>query len=215
MSYSSHKGYITKPKPGVRLNPFHPLSKGLVGCWLFNEGAGGTVRDISGNNNHGTLNNMDPAADWVGTIHGSGLAFDGSDDNITIANSAILNPPGDMTLSLWIRFNSLPSVTGNIATIIYKAHGSSPYQSYKISFSTTNKPSFYWVNTASTQFEAEYLGDALLVNTWYHIIGILSGTSMDLYINGSNANIDKPTISGTIYNSTDSLFLQMMMAVIN
>ena len=29
------------------LNPGHPLSEGLVGCWLFNEGAGGLVQDLS------------------------------------------------------------------------------------------------------------------------------------------------------------------------
>ena len=48
---------IVKPPLGVLLNHGHPLSVGVVGCWLFNEGAGalGRVMDLSGNGNHGTL----------------------------------------------------------------------------------------------------------------------------------------------------------------
>ena len=48
-----------KPPRGARLDPGHPLSRGVVGYWLFNEGVGGRVNDLSGNGNtgvwHGTL----------------------------------------------------------------------------------------------------------------------------------------------------------------
>lgn len=35
-----------KPGPGSEIDWGHPLSRGLVGCWLFNEGAGLRVRDM-------------------------------------------------------------------------------------------------------------------------------------------------------------------------
>ena len=82
MSYSGKKGWITKPKPGVRIDPLHPLSRGLVGCWLFNEGAGSVLYDISGGGHHGTLTNMEPPTDWVGSLHGGGLYFDGANDYV-------------------------------------------------------------------------------------------------------------------------------------
>ena len=44
-----------KPPLGIRLNPGHPLARGLVGCWLMNEGGGNLVRDLSSNNNNGTI----------------------------------------------------------------------------------------------------------------------------------------------------------------
>lgn len=50
-----------KPRLGTVLNRKHKLAKGLVGCWLMNEGTGNTVFDLSGNGNHGTIN----GADWV------------------------------------------------------------------------------------------------------------------------------------------------------
>lgn len=52
---------IIKPLSGIMLNPLHPLSKGLVGLWLMNEGAGSRVADLSGKGNHGTI----VGADWV------------------------------------------------------------------------------------------------------------------------------------------------------
>ena len=73
----------------------HPnLWKGLAGAWVPAMGVtGGTLRDISGNKNHGTLTNMDPATDWVVGEKGLALDFDGSDDYIEIANSPSIESP--------------------------------------------------------------------------------------------------------------------------
>ena len=70
MSFSGTKGYITKPKPGVMVNPLHPLSRGLIGCWLFHEGSGNLVNDISGHGNNGNFGAAPPT--WIST----GLNFD-------------------------------------------------------------------------------------------------------------------------------------------
>jgi|GEM_PF-1253406 len=66
-----------KPPIGARLNPYHPLARGLVGSWLFNERGGLIARDSSGHGNHGTL---------VGgpTWERGALNFDG-----TIANTRV------------------------------------------------------------------------------------------------------------------------------
>ena len=72
------------------INPLHPLSKGLVGAWLMNEGAGSRVNDISGHGNHGILKNMSPNAQnsgWGGSKFGGGLGFDGSDDYVSTPNN--------------------------------------------------------------------------------------------------------------------------------
>lgn len=36
-----------KPPFGAQLDPEHPLSRGLVGCWLFNEGMGNRISDLT------------------------------------------------------------------------------------------------------------------------------------------------------------------------
>ena len=103
MSYSGKKGWITKPKPGVRIDPLHPLSRGLVACWLFNEGAGSVLHDISGNKNDGTLTSMDPPTDWVGSPHGGALAFDGNNDYIVVGDPPSLDMgTDDITIAIWL-----------------------------------------------------------------------------------------------------------------
>lgn len=73
MSYN----FVNKPPPGARLDRAHPLSRGLVACYLLNEGAGTRIMDISGKYD-GTLTNM--VLPWVGHKYGNALNFDGVDD---------------------------------------------------------------------------------------------------------------------------------------
>ena len=44
-----------KPLLGTQINPYHPLSRGLIGCWNFNERAGGVVFDLSNDKRHGAV----------------------------------------------------------------------------------------------------------------------------------------------------------------
>ena len=59
--------------PGINLS--HPRANGLVCALPMWEGDGDKVMDYSGNGNHGTLTNMDPATDWVATEKGWALDF--------------------------------------------------------------------------------------------------------------------------------------------
>jgi hypothetical protein len=74
-----------KPTRGARLNREHPLVKGLVGLWLFNEGTGGKVFDYSGNEQHGSFNGLDET-DWVVGEYGTCVRFvDGQSESINCA----------------------------------------------------------------------------------------------------------------------------------
>lgn len=62
-----------KPRLGTPLNKSHRLARGLVGCWLMNEGGGSQLFDLSGNHNTGTINvgwtsptgYSDPDSQWT------------------------------------------------------------------------------------------------------------------------------------------------------
>lgn len=59
-----------KPVLGSRINYGHPLSVGLVGCWLMHEGGGYIVNDLSGNGNEGVKHyNLS----WVAAKYGHGI----------------------------------------------------------------------------------------------------------------------------------------------
>jgi hypothetical protein len=69
----------TKPIIGSKVDFSHPLSKGIVGCWLFNEGMGDKVYDLSGNQNTGTLTGFSHpgtvTSGWNPGKFGKGISF--------------------------------------------------------------------------------------------------------------------------------------------
>lgn len=98
-----------KPGLGSEIDWGHPLSRGLVGCWLFNEGAGRLAMDIAGQN-HGLMSNFagTPSSGWSG----GALAFDGSDDYIRVPGHPRLTVgSGDFSLVTSIRCDAAPATT--------------------------------------------------------------------------------------------------------
>jgi len=75
--------YQQKPMLGQQIDWNNPLTKGLVGCWLMNEGAGNIVQDLSGNGNTGTF--MGTVA-WTAGNHGSAISLDGTNSYVTCGN---------------------------------------------------------------------------------------------------------------------------------
>lgn len=85
-----------KPLVGTPLDWAHPLAKGLVGCWLFNEGSGDRVFDVSGNGNDGSI----VGSPWSAGNSGWVLDLNGSSDYLT-APISIIQSQG--SIALWIR----------------------------------------------------------------------------------------------------------------
>ncbi len=70
----------------------HPAVQNLVGYWKFDEGGGTIADDYSGNGNHGTLVNMAAGYRAVSATAGSfgqALAFDGVNDRVRLAETAL------------------------------------------------------------------------------------------------------------------------------
>ncbi len=88
-----------KPLLGEQVNWAHPLSKGLVGLWLLNEGSGNRVFDLSGNGNTGTIT----GADWVPGKYGHSLRFDTSTNNLVIPDTDIFTFPGAFTCVAYVK----------------------------------------------------------------------------------------------------------------
>jgi hypothetical protein len=176
----------TKPKPGAQIDPAHPLSKGLVGYWLFNEGAGSRANDISGYGNHGTLKNMAPNAQnsgWVGSKLGGALNFDGTDDCINCGIDSSLGLTAEFTIVCTIK----PATINNYDTIIGKSvfrwhlglHGNSGIQVY--------------VNNAN---ELSTPANTIIVENEYHVVWVHSQSYGDLiFIDGvESASGDLPDV---------------------
>lgn len=103
-----------KPGTGIRVNGNHPAARGLVGCWLLNEG-GGSAQDLSLTGATGTLNGtLVPAP---GNFGRSARHFDGS--SAFFALGAQPSIPSNFTLLAWIKTDAI----GNHQAIVWDENG--------------------------------------------------------------------------------------------
>lgn len=162
-----------KPMHGLQVNGAHSLSKGLVGCWLFNEGAGWKYNDSSGNGNHGTQT----AAffSWVGGKLGSAIRSPGSQNSrIVVPNTPELRGFSQVSVSVWVKVsvNTSGGIIGDWNAdscgwlLYYSASGT------KIGFAIKN---------VAEDGVYSFTG-AVSLNTWYHVVGTYDGVNVRIYL---------------------------------
>jgi hypothetical protein len=81
----------TKPPDGVPVDWGHPLSRGLVACWLFNQGAGRLAPNLAGGrgNTDGFFTTFGAdGPQWIGSPYGSAVYFSGDGDNVEFGDVA-------------------------------------------------------------------------------------------------------------------------------
>jgi len=156
----------------------------IVAKWELEEGSGTTVVDSSGNGHTGTISG-DPT--WVTGVGSTGVALrmDGTGDYITIPHNAAFNGTTALSVSVWAK----PEV---LATqyLVKKASGTSPFaDGWEVGLSSSGP--IFW------RFNAEVSGNTYRIqstasyptggSTWVHICGTWDGTTMRLYVNGTEA----------------------------
>lgn len=164
--------YYNKPPLGWPIDWDSPLTKGLVGYWLMNEGGGSKVFDSSGNGNMGTL-----VADThfvAGKFGGSALNFDGTGDYVDlIYNSSLSFGTGDFTLSAWI----YPHTVSSYIVIFGKDVVGERDWDFGLG-SQSGKLVFY-----DGQTDISIHSNAVLsANSWQQVIATRSGTTLTLYV---------------------------------
>ncbi|MDY6766441.1 MAG: LamG domain-containing protein [Candidatus Nanohaloarchaea archaeon] len=165
----------------------------MVGFWSFDEGSGQYANDSSRYTNNGTRGastaseSADPS--WTGNgIHGSALDFDGSDDNVTVPDTASLDIDGNITVAAWV------NASGNVTTAV---PGVGP---------VVEKGGAYgvWANTTTAVFELDGQNVTAAVDGgWTHILGTYNGTHQDLYVDGERQTSAPASI--TISSNTQAL----------
>lgn len=190
-----------KPPIGLaQIDWSHPLARGLVGCWLFNEGGGSRVFD-SARRNHGTLTNMDPASDWVNGKFGRALDFDGSDDYVNFGDYSATDGLRRLSVDLVVRVDNVTNSTPgrhwvgkwggafgtNCEWIISQADG----QGGKLVFAAvTNGANYFLLTTTS---------NILTSGAWVRISVVWNGGTVgSIFVNGvqqavTNSSLGSPT----------------------
>ncbi len=178
--------FLNKPSVGYQINLARPDAQGLVGFWIFNEGVGNKVFDLSAHGNDGTLTNM-IEDDWVAGRDGWALDFDGINKRIHLPDIEFggTNP---ITISAWVLANVVDGSDNMVSQgtqIVLRINGAN-IQFILNSFSTNDR-----VTTAHN----------MSIGVWYHIVGTYNtGGDIVVYIDAVEKGRVTPT--GTYANDT-------------
>jgi chitodextrinase len=161
--------------------------EGLVAAYSFDENAGTSVADVSGNGHTGTI----AGASWTAGRFGSGLEFDGVDDRIDLPGLGTFYDTG-FTLEAWVRKRT----TKRDATVL----GS-------WSNGQNGGPMIWVPNTVGRYYQtlnrgtANYLdsGRAPAVGTWEHLATTYDGTTVRFYVDGQQ--VATRTFTGNVGDS--------------
>ena len=133
--------------------------------------------------------------------YGTGsLAFDGTGDYLTGKTLPIGS--GDLTIECWVYLNV---ATGDQHFV--QVDGASDSNVFLSLDSGANKFKFVVRNDAGTNNISITSSISPSANTWYHIAGVVSGSSAYLFVNGSTTSGATGTLSGTRSGTGTNVYL--------
>lgn len=180
-------------------------SRGLVGHWTFEEGAGTTTADKTGNGITGTLTN---GPTWSAGKFGKGISFDGTDDYASIASPATLRNQ-DFTIGFWVK----PGTQDNsIISMLDFAHESAQGWVIQSEDATTNKYYYFTYRSGGGYQPAGGFGAGIGIqytsDVWQYITYTKRGTTVKGYKNGVEVFTPADAASATVtYGTTENLFI--------
>ena len=199
---SSALGANTQNMPGA-------LSNGLTGYWKMDESSWtgdcstDSALDSSGNSLHGdACPNASAPSPGAGKF-GNGGNFDGTNDYISIPDGSSVEPSGDMTLSAWVKFDTLPGA-GVDDKIVFKYEAISPFVGYEITY---NGDGYFYLarENAAQDYEFAFYTITAATNTWYHIVGTKRADKVHLFVNSVYNESESGSSSGLLYNTSGVL----------
>jgi hypothetical protein len=202
----ARQSYITKPRQGVRLNTAHPLAQGLLGYWIFNEGSGSRLNDISGNGNHGSLTNFGltgPSSNWVGSKLGGCLNFDGVNDMVNVATSkGIIGSLRAFTIAAWVKFTD-----ASASPIIYAEGNTSAVNPlYIMRIDTTGVLFGQTRGTSSSPLNIPKGTKVVNDGVWHHVAITVGSTGIinKMYVDGASDAFTGTNSAIAAQNTTNS-----------
>ena len=169
----------------------------VAGVWHLDEGSGSAYAfDDTGNNNTGTLTNMNVTGNatsgWTTDCKfGSCLKFDGVNDYVLVPASSIIKPTDALTLEVSFKPNKLVNEQTLISIEDWAGKkGYYMYISYGVGLRLGNGTNFYYCTNSSY---------SITEGNWYTLVLTWDGTMMRFYLNGTQ--IDATEFIGLTYSS--------------
>lgn len=163
-----------KPLLGLQIDPAHQLGDPIA-LWLFNEGSGSKVFDLSGNGNTGSL-----VADthWVPGKFGSALEFDGTGDAVDVGNAIRENIKSAkaFTLAAWAYPRDL-TIDGAVIS-----------GEYFLIWMDTGGAGDGWIagilDSGSVWRKAGEDNASAMQDKWQFVVGTYDGSNVRIFVDG-------------------------------
>ncbi|MFZ1424399.1 MAG: HYR domain-containing protein, partial [Saprospiraceae bacterium] len=131
---------------------------------------------------------------------GTGLDFDGVNEYVTVADNAVLENMGALTVMGWIKMDALP--VQNYSPIAKE-------NAYRLIIGNNGTYHFVVATTNNGWYTAGTVGsggtNTIPVGQWVHMAGVYTGSKVNIYINGTLMGSAAGTISGNIINNGSPL----------
>jgi len=185
---------INRLYTGDWLNPLVPPA---LADYRFEEGSGLTAGD-SNNGMDGTISGATFVTD---SMDGSySLNFDGTDDEVVIDHTSLLNITSALSLAAWIKTNDTNAnqciIGKNAAYYIYLYSGT-----YGSRIRTGLRINGSWIVFTSSNSSS----NSIPANTWAHVAMTYDGNEIITYLNG--ADVGSTTQTGNLNTSSSDLEL--------
>ena len=169
----------------------------FAALWLFDEGAGKTIRDFSKNDNDGTFKGNPK---WGNGKFGLAVELNGKDEFVEVPHSASLDITKQLTIIAWVNTRKI----GEYRTFVTKGDAKGETLNYGVQFIDNAKWRFF--RHDGTEYAFKDSVTLATPNKWMHI-GVtydLSEKKVNFYIDGTlDASHDFPELK----TSKKSLFI--------
>lgn len=170
--------YTFKPSLVSSINWNHPISQGLIGCWLFNEQSGNRIYDLA-RDNHGVLLN---GPVWS-PINNGHLLFDGSNDSIDFGDKLDIGL-SSYTFCMSFRASSLSGLLHGLFSKAIAADATQRYALFIYNVGGNYKITTFISNGGASDVQTSSLIN-VATNVWYNVAVVYDRLDkVSLYING-------------------------------
>jgi hypothetical protein len=182
LSNSAPMGHTQTWKTSVQLRCDLVPPAALVGWWRFNEASGLTAQDSSGYGYNGTLVNMTGNERTAGVLN-KALAFDGSNDHVTLPIGSVIATCQSITVAAWVNF----STSSGSWVRIFDFGNDTTKNMYLTPRMSTSGAMRFAITTTGASGESTLTASATLPTGWHHVTVTIDGTTkaMKLYQDGS------------------------------
>lgn len=169
------------------------LKTGLIGYWPFEDGAGTTVKDMSGLGNDGVAvqgviasSPANPAPMWVAGRVGKAMAFGGINDWVRVPRSDSIDttgPSGSVTIGAWVNLNQYQQAAANsqFNLILNRHEVGTGYEHFGLGVKQ-GKP------IANVHFFFTEAAEVVKVKDWTYLAMSYDGITESIYVDGVLAN---------------------------